>query len=135
MQLAIAATNGDSTVPDEKARNGLPITLTTAGSDSGVESRLSCRMSSVVVIDFGEVSINNDQSPWPFNKLSMSRSIYMPPLLRWHDAWWSDHLHEFETWIDWEWQLWLEEQYRHMQRDITDEIRSRWLPDKMLEKL
>jgi hypothetical protein len=89
----------------------------------------------VVLVDFGRVSVHNDQAQGPFHTMFTFMGIHVPPLLRWHDAWWSVRQENFEAWIDWDWQSWLEKRYKHTQGDITDEMRSEWMDDEILERL
>jgi hypothetical protein len=132
-----STTNGNSHDPCHMALKEPHVPLSgvsVAGHDSGLGNCLGGR-TSVVLIDFGKVSVQNDQAQWPYNTLFLFMGIHIPFLLRWHEAWWSNRQQKFEAWIDWEWQSWLEDRYRHRQGDVTQEMRSQRLPEEMLEQL
>jgi hypothetical protein len=137
--LAISATNDSSHEPGQKAINRPLLPFAGVGNaaspESGVGNGVGGRASSVVLIDFGKVSVQNDEAQSPFGTLFKFMGTHIPPLLRWHQFWWSDRQKLFEAWIDWEWQPCLEERYGHMQGDITDEMRNLWLPQETLERL
>jgi hypothetical protein len=103
------------------------------GSDVG--NGVGGRTSSAVLIDFGKVSVQSDRAQWPFSTLFAFTGIHVPPLLRWHQCWWSQRQAHFEEWIDWEWQPWLEERYGHRERDITEDMRQQWLPERRMKRL
>jgi serine/threonine protein kinase len=138
LQLAISAKNGNSHEPDQTALDR-PLMLLpddgAAGPESGVRNGVSGRASSVVLINFGKVIVQNDEAQWSSNTLFKFKGIHIPPLLRWREDWWSNRQQLFDAWIDWEWQPWLEERYRHRQGDVTVEMQSYWLPEEMLEQL
>ncbi|KAF3481452.1 uncharacterized protein GIQ15_04211 [Arthroderma uncinatum] len=51
------------------------------------------------------------------------------PLLRWHRLRWPGVQSEFDGWIDWDWQTWLEENYSDPQGTLTREMKEFWMPD------
>ena len=57
--------------------------------------------------------------------------VYISPLLRWHQA--QRRTFEFDTWIDWDWQSWLETEYGNTEGSITQETRDKFLPSYLLE--
>src|SRR6266480_2421035 len=64
----------------------------------------------------------------------MQRHCYIHMILGigiWNKFWgiW----HEFDPWIDWDWQPWLEYQYACTRSSITDHMRSIWLPYVLTE--
>ncbi|KAM5446380.1 hypothetical protein MaudCBS49596_006639 [Microsporum audouinii] len=69
----------------------------------------------------------------PFVPAELISLICLPgpasPLLRWHRLQWPYLQREFDGWIDWDWQVWLEENYEDPQGSITDKMREFWLPE------
>ncbi len=116
-------------------------TSTTASAQAASERNgrcgvCSCRTLSVVLIDFGNVSVNRNVSEGsPCASLFQFSGKVVTPLLRWHRAWWGRVQWGFETWIDWEWQPWLEDCYGHTRVDITDDMRAYWLPQYLLDPI
>jgi serine/threonine protein kinase len=83
----------------------------------------------VVLIDFGKSLIGRA----PRHALSEEKLRYLPgvpisPLLRWNQAWWPHLQEDFEKWIDWDWQPWLENHYGFTKASITPDMISIWLP-------
>ncbi|KAJ8097728.1 hypothetical protein POJ06DRAFT_20404 [Lipomyces tetrasporus] len=75
----------------------------------------------VVVVDLGDADIG--RSPRPKDPEAEAR--YLPgvpisPLLRWNVAWWRHRQSFFSTWIDWDWQSWLEHNYGFIDRTMED---------------
>jgi hypothetical protein len=136
-QRGISATKSNSQQPDQKPVNRHHTLVKSeggAGLDSGGEDGLGGRTSSVVLIDFAQASVQNGLAQWPFNEALQFLGIHIPPLLRWHEVWWSDHQQAFEAWINWEWQPWLRERYWCKHGDITEEMRRHFLPKELLEQ-
>ncbi|EEQ33642.1 hypothetical protein McanMca71_004590 [Microsporum canis] len=71
----------------------------------------------VVVIDFED---------YRFMTSSQFHGITISPLLRWNKK--SGRTFEFEGWIDWDWQSWLELTYEDTRDSITEEMRAFWMP-------
>lgn len=83
--------------------------------------------SKVVIVDF-ERAFNRRDVKRPVTDTSLENCTiprprrfacpYISPILRW-----GRQPHSFADWIDWEWNPWLEEEFRHAARGITPELR------------
>lgn len=86
----------------------------------------------IVVIDFAKSS--TERTPLPKAEVrDLLPGVPISPLLRWHEVW--GKWNQFEAWVDWDWQLWLESQYAWTRSSITDYMRSIWLPSTMFKPL
>lgn len=66
-----------------------------------------------------------------FPKTPKESQQYLPgtpisPLARWHEA--RGVRQPFQAWIDWDWQLWLEDDYRSGPTSVLEQMKSIWLP-------
>ncbi|WEW61550.1 hypothetical protein PRK78_007040 [Emydomyces testavorans] len=85
-------------------------------------------VSRIVHIDFEKSSLSR---MWKAPICSYAAPNFLPgtfisPLLRWHESW--DVQKNFQAWIDWDYQSWLEEEYAHTKSSITPEMRDVFLP-------
>lgn len=83
----------------------------------------------VVFIDFGKSVVGRSRFPEdPTEEQQYFPGVPITPLLRWNEVWWP-YLLTFGSWIDWDWQSWLEYYYGSTRPSITEKMRSVWLPD------
>ncbi|GKZ36520.1 hypothetical protein AbraIFM66950_007638 [Aspergillus brasiliensis] len=86
-----------------------------------------------IIIDLGSSVIGRSRNP--LDSAQESRwfpGVPISPLLRWNIYY--GYPDDFEDWVDWSWQEWLEFQYKETEPAITDEQRQRWpVHDWMLE--
>ncbi|KAE8149797.1 hypothetical protein BDV25DRAFT_122114 [Aspergillus avenaceus] len=81
----------------------------------------------VVIIDFGFVDFGRSRKPSdPEIENAWFPGVPISPLLRWQERY--SRRTSFTSWIDWEWQPWLEAQCEHTRDSITDAQRERWQP-------
>lgn len=79
----------------------------------------------VIFIDFGDARFH----------VTKFHGTYISPLLRWHEAHRLISTFDFDSWVDWDWQSWLQEEYGHTAASITEEMRDWFLPDSLLNPL
>ncbi|GMG25156.1 unnamed protein product [Aspergillus oryzae var. brunneus] len=119
IQFETLAYTRDILLPDLKPRN--VVVANTSAHEKAV------------CIDFGDAqfgrgSIFNS----PVIDAYLLPGTYISPLLRWH-AVFRTRMLDFAGWIDWDWQPWLETEFKHTAFTITPKIRETFLPTQMLE--
>ncbi|KAF7620295.1 hypothetical protein F9C07_7148 [Aspergillus flavus] len=119
IQFETLAYTRDILLPDLKPRN--VVVANTSAHEKAV------------CIDFGDAqfgrgSIFNS----PVIDAYLLPGTYISPLLRWH-AVFRTRMLDFAGWIDWDWQPWLETEFKHTAFTITPKIRETFLPTHMLE--
>ena len=82
----------------------------------------------ITFVGFATAKIGRSWAPDdPTIEASFLPGTYITPILRWSDQ----NLHPFTSyfvgWIDWEWDAWLEKDYRHDVGGITDCMEQLWL--------
>ncbi|KAL1852201.1 hypothetical protein Plec18167_006015 [Paecilomyces lecythidis] len=86
----------------------------------------------VIFIDFADVEFSRIRNKsYGVKEESLLPKTYISPLLRWHCA--HSRCSEFEEWIDWDWQPWLEKEFEDTAATITERMREVFLPDWLLE--
>ncbi|KAK9237751.1 hypothetical protein V1525DRAFT_149607 [Lipomyces kononenkoae] len=105
--------------PDLHPRNIILI----SGSDSGAPERL-------FFIDFGGAIFGRTWDGSDVGNAKLFSGTYISPLLRWHVAC-NPTLH-FYDWVNWDWQSWLEAEYKRTASTVTEEMRKVYLPDYLL---
>ncbi|KAE8378785.1 hypothetical protein BDV26DRAFT_304096 [Aspergillus bertholletiae] len=86
-----------------------------------------------VCVDFGDVLFGRGNVfNSPVVDAHLLLGTYISPLLRWHEAFRTRML-DFAGWIDWDWQPWLETEFKHTASTITPKIREAFLPNHVLE--
>lgn len=84
----------------------------------------------VVIIDFGKSVVGRSRCPEdPTEEQHYLPGVLITPLLRWNGAWWPYLQTFFGTWIDWDWQTWLEYHYGSTRTSMTEKMKSIWLPN------
>ena len=84
----------------------------------------------IVFIDFGKSIVGRSPFPEdPTEELQYLPGVPISPLLRWNEVWWPYLQIFFRTWVDWDWQSWLESYYGSTKASTTERMRSIWLPD------
>lgn len=78
--------------------------------------------SRLVFIDFASVLFGRKRDDPRKPKLNMSLDQYISPLLRWN----RQRALDFDDWIDWDLEGWIDEQYAHTFPSITPEMRERY---------
>ena len=78
-----------------------------------------------VFIDFGDVHFGWTKY-WPEQILGSLPTTNISPLLRWHEA--HSRNDEFDGWVDWDWQPWLQTEFGHLAVQITSAMREIFLP-------
>ena len=78
-----------------------------------------------VFIDFGDVHFGWTKY-WPEQILGSLPTTNISPLLRWHEA--HSRNDEFDGWVDWDWQPWLQTEFGHTAAQITSAMREIFLP-------
>ncbi|KZF24869.1 hypothetical protein L228DRAFT_243608 [Xylona heveae TC161] len=92
----------------------------------GQESQDSNAPPHLVFIDFGFAIFgrtwdgSDERRPH-----KMFSGIYISPLLLWHES--RRSRFDFEEWVDWNWQRWLNAEYKHTASSITKEMRKTYL--------
>ena len=78
-------------------------------------------------IDFGRAAIGRSPDPTDYEfEEEFLPGIYISPLLRWFPGD-KEPVSKFEEWIDWDWNEWLLETYRSDIKDITFDMKDKWL--------
>lgn len=102
------------------------VTITTIAADEQQQR-------SVVFVDFGDARFGRAfYSNRPSVSMARFLGTYISPLLRWHEP--HARTSKFEDWIDWDWQPWLEKEYEHTASSITEEMRKKFLPDRLFQR-
>ena len=78
-----------------------------------------------IFIDFGDVHFDWTKF-WPEQIFGSLPSTNISPLLRWHEA--HSPTNEFDGWVDWDWQPWLQTEFGHTAVRITSAMRGIFLP-------
>ena len=79
-------------------------------------------------IDFGHAAIGRSPDPTDYEfEAEFLPGIYISPLLRWFKHRSRPPAGNFEEWIDWVWNEWLLETYRSDIKDITFDMKDKWL--------
>ena len=81
-----------------------------------------------VFIDFGD-ALFGWAWRWP-RRLGSLPSTYVSPLLLFHEG--HGRPREFQDWIDWDWQPWLEAEFGHTAVSISPQVRDIFLPLKLV---
>ncbi|KNG89814.1 hypothetical protein ANOM_002860 [Aspergillus nomiae NRRL 13137] len=119
VQFETLAYTRDIVLPDLQPRNVMV-------TNSSTHEKAVC-------IDFGDALFGRGSS---FNSSVIDAHLlpgtYISPLLRWH-AVFRTRMLDFAGWIDWDWQPWLETEFKHTAFTITPKIQEIFLPSRVLE--
>ena len=79
-------------------------------------------------IDFGHAAIGRSPDPTDYEfEAEFLPGIYISPLLRWFKHRSRPPAGNFEEWIDWDWNEWLLKTYQSDIKDITFDMKNKWL--------
>ena len=78
-------------------------------------------------IDFGHAAVGRSPDPTDYEfEDEFLPGIYISPLLRWFPGY-KEPASQFEEWIDWDWNGWLLETYQSDIKNITPDMKNKWL--------
>lgn len=88
---------------------------------------------SIILVDFGDTLFPSTDT-FAEDSFEILPTTSISPILRWHKVNTSTRRnYDFDGWIDWKWQPWLEAEFKHTAASITPELRELFIPARALE--